>query len=396
MRVHPLHAPALLCALALALLPGCGKDGGDTGRVGTPALGVRGDEEQAAQDLGFPSLATKNTTRVAGADPIALSAAVARAVYPAGSAGAKPGAVVLADAKDWRATLAASVLMSPPVRAPLLLGDGTSLPQATASALTELAPTGSKAAGGAQVIRIGNVSKPKGFRTTDVQARDPFGLARAIDAFHAAARGQTSDRVIIVSADSPEFAMPAAALAAKSGDPILFTSKDKLPAETRAAIAAHQQPKIYVLGPSKVIAPAVTRELRRLGTVVRVGGQDPVSNAIEFAAFGDGTFGWNVNEPGHGVVLARADADPATAAAAAPLSASGTYGPLLLNASPKDIDKPLQSYLLDIQPGYRTDPTRGVYNHGWVLGDVSSLSQEVQSELDRLLEIVPVAEQQDP
>lgn len=388
--------PALALLLLALFVAACGKDDESTGRVGTPALGVRGDEEEAARDLGFPTIATKNTTRVAAADPIALSAAVARAVYPAGTSGARPPAVVLADSKDWRATLAASVLMSPPIKAPVLLGEGSSLPQATATALTELRPTGSKAAGGAQVIRIGDVSRPKGFRTTDLAARDPFGLARAIDAFHAAAKGQTSERVIVVSADAPEYAMPAAALAAKSGDPILFVQKDKVPNETRAAISAHQQPKIYVLGPSKVISPQVTKELRRLGTVVRTGGQDPVANSIEWAAFSDGTFGWGIDDAGHGLVFARADADPATAGAAAALSASGTYGPLLLNASADDVDKPLQSYLLDIQPGYRTDPTRGVYNHGWLLGDVSSLSQEVQAEVDRLLEIVPVAEDQTP
>jgi len=58
---------------------------------------------------------------------------------------------------------------------------------------------------------------------------------------------------------------------AKSGDPVLFTHRDSLPAATRAAIAAHQQPRIYVLGPSSVISPDVTRELRKLGTVIRVG-----------------------------------------------------------------------------------------------------------------------------
>jgi hypothetical protein len=389
----PLLALVLACS---GLAAGCGKGAGAADRTATPTLGVKGGEAKAAEALGYPTFATKNTTRIAAGDPVALAAAVARAVYPAGRQGARPGAVVLADGSDWHATLAASVLMSSPVRAPMLLGDGRSLPDATSQALTALAPTGSKAAGGAQVIRIGDVARPAGLKSTDVLARDPFALARAIDAFSAAARGRASDRVLLVSADEPAFALPAAGMAAKSGVPILFTRRDELPAETRRALQSHQQPKIYVVGPSKVVSPKVTRELRRLGTVLRVGGQDPVANAIEFAAYSDGAFGWGVSTAGHGLVFARADADPATAGAAAPLSASGTYGPLLLNSRPGDLDKALQSYLLDIQPGYRTDPVRGVYNHGWILGDVKALSEDVQSEVDRLLEIVPVADQQQP
>ena len=56
---------------------------------------------------------------------------------------------------------------------------------------------------------------------------------------------------------------------------------------------------------------------------------DPVANAIAFARYVDGTFGWNINDPGHGFVIANSSR-PADAAAAAALSGSGTWGPLLL------------------------------------------------------------------
>ena len=39
-------------------------------------------QPKAAQDLGFPEFATKNTTRVAGADPVASAAGVALAAFP--------------------------------------------------------------------------------------------------------------------------------------------------------------------------------------------------------------------------------------------------------------------------------------------------------------------------
>jgi hypothetical protein len=270
----------------------------------------------------------------------------------------------------------------------VLLSQGTDLPSATSDALKALAPTGSDQAGGAQIVRVGNVARPSGFKTTDLVGRDPFQLARAIDAFQASARGSSADAVMVVSAYSPEFAMPAAALAAKSGDPILFTNRDTLPAATRTAIAAHQSPRIYVVGPSSVISPAVTKLLRPLGTVVRIGGTDAASNAVAFARYADSDFGWGLVDPGHGLVFAN-PSRTADAAAAAPLSASGTYGPLLLLDAAGGLPKATADYLLDIQPGYASDPTRGVYNHGWIVGDDKAVTVAAQAQIDADLEIVP-------
>ena len=78
------------------------------------------------------------------------------------------------------------------------------------------------------------------------------------------------------------------------------------------------------------------------------------------------------------------------AAAGAPLSGSGQYGPLLLVTEAASLPAPVQDYLLDIQPGYEKDPVRGVYNHGWLMGDETAISADVQSRIDALLEIQPV------
>jgi hypothetical protein len=384
-----------LAALLVALLAvGCGRnattdDGQDRT---TPTTGAKGSERTAATDLGFPTFATKNTTRIGGADAVADAAAAARAVYSGASRITRPRAVVLADDSDWRVGLAASVLMSSPIRAPLLYAHGADdLPAATIDALNALAPTGSKDAGGAQVIRIGNVPAPQGLKTTDLKGADAFALARAIDAFQAAARGTTSDRVIVVGVDDPAYAMPAAAWAAKGGDPILFVNKDSIPADTKAAIAAHQQPKIYVLGPKTTVSEKVMSQLKRLGSPTRITGADPAASSVAFARFLDGSFGWGVVDPGHGFVFANS-ARPADAGAVAPLSASGTYGPLLVSTGADELPRALSGYLLDVQPGYTRDPVRGVYNHGWIVGDESAFSVGVQSTIDSLLEIVPVNE----
>lgn len=374
---------ALVISLCLAAA-GCG--GKSSGPTSTPKIGAKGTEAHAAQGLGFPAIATKNTTRVGGADPVADAAAVAQAVFPTGH----PKAVTLVDSGDWRAGIAASALFAQPVGAPILLSDGASLPAASSDALKSLAPTGSKAAGGAQIIRVGDVAQLGGLKTTDIKGANPFALGRAIDAFLAAASGKSSDRVIVVSADQPAYAMPAAGYVAKTGVPVLFVTRDTLPPDTRTALMAHRQPKIYLLGPASVVGANVQTALSKLGKVTRIAGPDPVQNAIAFARFSDAGFGWGVVDPGHGLVFTGARADPLTAAAAAPLSASGSYGPLLLDSDPSRLDPALGNYLLDIQPGYAKDPVRGVYNHGWIVGDESVMSVGVQSQIDRLLEISPV------
>src|SRR5687767_2366109 len=143
--------PRLLAAvLACALTAGCGGSGDGPG----PQVGVKGDEPEAAADLGFPAFATKNTTRVGGGDPIADAAAIARAVFPGTEPGTRAKAVALVDSRDWRAGVASAALVAQPIGAPILLA-GDDLPGSTREALDALSPTGSREAGGAQVIRVG-------------------------------------------------------------------------------------------------------------------------------------------------------------------------------------------------------------------------------------------------
>jgi hypothetical protein len=338
--------------------------------------------------LGFPVLATKNTTRVAGKDPVQDAAAVATAVYPAVD-GRHPQAVTLVDQKDWAGGIAAAALMAPPLRAPILLTDGDDVPGATSNALELMRPTGTALARRVQAFKIGDAASPGDLRTFPIQARDHFRLAAAIDEFRTRTTGEPSRNVVVVPADDPRFAMPAAAWAAKSGDAVLFTSRSALPAATRKAIAQHERPGIYVLGPKELISQAVVKQLRRLGSVTRISGKNPVTNALVFARYGDSEFGWGIQDPGHGLVIANWHR-PLDAAAAAALSGSGTYGPLLLTDSAEILPRFLRGFLLDIQPGYQSDPVRGVYNHAWLIGDESAISVAVQTEIDELTEIVRV------
>ena len=123
----------------------------------------------------------------------------------------------------------------------------------------------------------------------------------------------------------------------------------------------------------------------------RVSGEDPVANAIAFARYDDEDFGWSINDPGHGFVLARSDA-PLNAAAAAPLSASGTWGPLLLTDDAGTLPAELRSYFLDVKPGYTNNPTRAFYNHVWVIGDQEAIDVNQQAEVNELAELTKIGE----
>ena len=391
-------AAALLCMLVAA---GCGGGGGDepatpappaddgAGAEQVPALGSGGEDEEAAADLGFPAFATRNTTRVGSADAIATAASVALAVYPSRDDDTRPRAVTLVDTADWRVAVSAAQLMAPPLRAPVLFTENGSLPPASEQALGRLIPSGAEEAGGAQVLRVGGAAEAAGFKTTPVEGADHAALAQAVDRLAIAAAGKPSDAVVVASEEQPGYAMPAAGWAAKSGQPVLWVTRDAIPAATRAAITAHKRPRIYVLGPESAISEDVVDQLDELGTARRVDGPDPVANAIEFARFSDGSSGWHVVDPGHGLVITSTQR-PLDAAAAAPLSATGKYGPQLLVTAGNALPAQLQDYLLDIQPGYDEDPVRGVYNHAWIIGDENAVSVDVQARIDSLLEIQPV------
>ncbi len=433
--------PGSLAALLLlgAALAGCGKSlPRQTGASSGAAVAtVAGTGQLAASGL-----ATKNTTRLGGSNAVADAAAVALATNPGLTPATRPQAVVLVNDRDWTAALAAAALASSPLNAPLLYSEADSLPALSAQALAALKPTGAALLGGAQVIEVGTSAAPAGYRTASLSGagsggpaggeqatgrsavggkgaggesrsgeRDgaPAALAAQIERLGETVHGRAPRRVIVVGADGPPaLAMPAAGLAAESGAPILPVDAAGIPPATRRVLARLRRPTIYAVGPPAAVSHAVIAGLARFGSVHRIypslgvvgssgpgsSGTDPADNAIAVARFSDGTFGWDVNQPGHGLVFASASR-PLDAPAAAPLSASGDYAPLLLLERPDGVPAALSEYLSDIKPAYDDAPeseypaVRGAYNHGWLIGDGEAIAPTVQAELDAMLEISP-------
>jgi hypothetical protein len=392
-----LKAIAGLFALAVVFIVAAivgGSGGGESTETPAPVGAMPGTAAdppatETPEELGYPAFATANTTRVGGSDPASSAAGVALATYPSTDESQRPAAVTMIDADDWRTAIAASVLMAAPIEAPVLVSEPDEMPNATEEALSALDPQGSRATDGAQVFAIGAATTPDDLKTKRVRAGGVAGAA-AIAALREKLAGAPPQHFVVASTAEPAFAMPAAAWAARSGDPVLFTGPDKLAEPTEAALKANPRTPVFVLGPSSAISSEVVREIAKVADRVRrVSGEDPVSNAVALARYADGDFGWNVNDPGHGFVVARSE-EPLDAAAASALSASGTWGPLLLTDSADTLPSALRGYLLDVKPGYTTDPTRAFYNHVWVIGDQEAIDVNEQAEIDELAELIKI------
>jgi molybdopterin-guanine dinucleotide biosynthesis protein A len=379
---------ALLVLIALFAV-GCSTDDEQSR---PPQLGVKADDEQGAEKLGFPSTATRNTVRVGGSDATADAAGVASALYPATGDSDRPTAVVLVDQDDWVSGIAAAVLSGRPIGAPILLTDGGELPSVTQDVLDRLKPKGSDLSEDAQVIRIGaGTARPEGYKTALIEGDTPFQAAAAIDRFFSALRAKPSNDVVLYSAEQGEYAMPAAAWAARSGDAVLPVTRAKIPPPIVKALREHERPNVYVLGPESVIDQRVLDQLKKqklARSVNRIEGPNPVENAIAFSRYEKGDFGWGVVVPGYNFSVASTTR-PSDAAAAAALGTRGVFAPLVLSDDAVKLPPKLEEYLLSVQPGYEDNPGEAVYNRAWIIGDDKAISVAAQARIDSLLEIAP-------
>src|SRR3954454_15874232 len=87
--------------LLTVVLAGCSIGGSDERAAGTVAVGPSptsaptSSQPQAAEKLGFPTVATRNTVRVGGGDVVADLAGVASAVFHGTTPEARPHALVV-------------------------------------------------------------------------------------------------------------------------------------------------------------------------------------------------------------------------------------------------------------------------------------------------------------
>ena len=257
-------------AIAAGIYVAASGDDGDPSRRAQPAPAPQVVVREVAapertEDLGFPAFATKNTTRVAGAEAPANAAGAALAVFP--SAGGIPGpdAVTLVDAGEWQAGIAAASLVAAPVSAPVLITADGEPGELTEAALAELDPKGSAATAGREAFVIGAAAAPDGLETLEVEGGGAAELAAEVDKLRERLAGKP-EHILVASSDEPGYAMPAAAWAARSGDPVLFAERDRVPEATLKALRRHDGVPVFVLGPPDAISAKALKEIERVAT----------------------------------------------------------------------------------------------------------------------------------
>ncbi len=365
-------------------------DGGSETAPEPPAAGQV--EGATVNSLGYPVVATRNTTRISGSDPVDISLAAALASFPTTGPGTPPSAVAVVADDDWQAGIVASSFSNPPIGAPVLLAPSGTLSGDGLSVINQLEPNGSPTTGGNEVFTFGAVAPPADFKVRQVKGSDPATLAVRAAELRARLDGGPPDAFVVVSSENAEFSTPAATWAARSGDIVLFSGTEEVPKATIDFLKRKENADVpvFVVGPPEAVSAAALEQLTEVAEgVERVSGSDPAANSVELVRFSSGLFGWNLNDPGHGYTVARADR-PMDAIAATSLSTNGTWPALLLTDSSDELPETVLNYLLDVKPGYDTDPTRALYNHVWIIGDESLVDVDQQAVIDDAAELTPV------
>ena len=259
--------------------------------------------------------------------------------------------MTLVDAGEWPVAVAAASLMAQPVSAPLLVTEDGDVPSLTESAVARARPPGLAGDGRRQAFVLGDAAEPDGLETLAVGGTDAAEAAAEIARLRERSADEP-DHIVVDSLRGRCVRDARGGWAARSGDPVLFVAAPDPAGDDRGAAPQRRCPRLRAR--ARVGRQRRDDEADRAHRpeVQRVGDEDPVSNAVEFARFADGSFGWNINDPGHGFVITNTER-PLDAAIASPLSASGTWGPLPLTDDPRVGPAGLAARLpARLKPGY--------------------------------------------
>jgi hypothetical protein len=195
-----------------------------------------------------------------------------------------------------------------------------------------------------------------------------------------------SDAVVIASGQQRDFALPAAAWSAYSGDSVGFVNRDSVPSATVGMLVQRQKlrvskPTIYIVGPSSVISNGVASKLAAYGAVKRVAGPTAADTAVALARYRDNAtgFGWGLSR----APLSVSVMNPkrwGTALGALQMAAVGPQAPLLLTDAHGNLPRSAIRYLQDARAS-ASQPSQG-----YVFGDIKAVPSRTLSQLDSLLE----------
>ena len=376
-----------------------------------------------------PTIGTKTTQRLYGADPFEEAVSVTQHIWPAAVAENvstennndpdRPWGLTLVTPDQPLSAITATPLIHFPDDAPILYVTKNGIPRVTLNEIKRLGDTGISRYNNVDAFLVGAAAnkavekqlKAIGLKYVEVTAGSIPDLANKVDQLYGSIEnpdtgvpnmGNGMENVMIGSLDGTDYRylLPATHWVAHMASGLQWVSKDSVPSATVTALKRRNgQARIYLFGGPNQISPKVAKQLAQYGTVIRVTNDDivafnadpkdnPVDTAIAFAKMWDpmGMVGWKITGPGHGFTLVNIN-DWQAAVASAPLSHLGFHAPLLFTDSPTRLPSADDGYLKSVAPTYLTTPADGPYNMTYVIGSWNQIAWPQQAHIDYISEM---------
>jgi hypothetical protein len=384
-----------------------------------------------------PTITTKTTTRIYGADPFEEAVSVTQHLWPAAlpenapnetnNVPDRPWGLTLITPDDPRVGISAVPLLHFPDDAPILFVTKNGIPAVTLNEIKRLGDTGIVRANNIDAFLVGAAAnsavksqlKAIGLKFVDVTGNDVFELSNNVDKLYgriqnpdegvpqmgvsASSSGNGMEDVFIGSADGNgwQFYLPATHWASHMPTGLLWVHQNSIPAPTIDALKRRNgHALIYVFGGSGQVSASVIKELNNYGSVQRINADDPVAFntpnpttpqniSVAFSKMYDptGNVGWGILGPGHGFTLVNVS-NWQGAVASAPLSHLGFHAPLLVSTdSSTTLPDFIESYYKAVAPTFLNSPGEGPYNMTYLIGSWSQLSWPLQAHIDFISEM---------
>ena len=368
-----------------------------------------------------PTIATKSTTRLYGADPFEEAISVTQHIWPAALpenapnlVPDRPRAVTLLTPDDPLTAITATPIIHFPDDAPVLYVTNGGVPANTLNEIKRLGPSGIDRYNNVQAFLVGAAAnngvesqlKAIGVKYVTVTAGSVPDLANKVDQLYGSIENPDTGvpvmdngmaNVVIGSTDAYQYLLPATHWVAHMATGLFWVTKNSVPQATVDALKRRNgQARIYLFGGPDQISSSVASKLAQYGSVIRVTNDDnvayntppadtPEDTAIAFSKMWDsaGEMGWKITGPGHGFTLVNINDWPA-AVASAPLSHLGFHAPLLFTDSATTLPTNVDAYFKSVEPTFLTTPADGPYNMTYTIGSWGKISwsEELQVEYD--------------
>ncbi|TGC07449.1 DUF4396 domain-containing protein [Methanolobus halotolerans] len=201
--------------------------------------------------------------------------------------------------------------------------------------------------------------------------------------------------IVVVSADEPAYALPAAYAAAYFRVPVVPVEEGLIPRSLQEALGngaenAASEKLILVAAPESLLTDSSLEELGVYGEVNRVADENIYKHSLIWARSRWGNFGWGMDESYHfdgyyNFVLANPET-PEFAAAGLPMAYQGNYGPLLYTEA-GDLNDYVDQYFWRLSPDFFDFPSDGPFMNVRVVGGPESVSYNAQARADLGLEV---------